>query len=308
MVGDAMLALPPPLASFFALFPLRAYPPVRPPSAKRISAPTLWIHPPKHENSHLSADVECLKWQAYLALRGLTSIHLRTDIHPEGCIDNRLPNLHVPPTEENGAQDGQLLPAHLIPTWVDSQKGTVDPNLEGYRDEAARDESRAWVTLLEATVHAALLLSLPQPSYLEKLLSLSITPSLSFTWSSNTSPSAPSNVPAGPSLQTLITPPPPPATGLTSLVPPSGIRISSSALMTQYRDAIAALSERLGTDRWFLGSSEPTPLDALAFAYLHCILDSTDDNIRIEVSRRVNLVAWEKKIREIVNASFALAK
>ena len=52
--------------------------------------------------------------------------------------------------------------------------------------------------------------------------------------------------------------------------------------------------------------SEPTPLDALAFAYLHCILNSTEDNLRAEVSRRVNLVAWEKKISEIVNAPFTL--
>ena len=38
-------------------------------------------------------------------------------------------------------------------------------------------------------------------------------------------------------------------------MPPSGIRVSSSALMIQYREAIAALSERLGTDYWFLGST-----------------------------------------------------
>ena len=51
--------------------------------------------------------------------------------------------------------------------------------------------------------------------------------------------------------------------------------------------------------------SEPTPLDALAFAYLYFILNS-DDNTRIEVSRRVNLVAWEKRVRDIVNAAFTL--
>lgn len=151
-----MLALPPPLAKFFALFPLRTYPPIHPPSKKPVDAPTLWIHPPDNQNSPLSADVECLKWQAYLALRGLPAIHLRTDIHPEGCIDGRLPNLLVPSTGENSSEDGQLLAAHLIPSWVDTQKSPVDPNLEGYRDEAARDESRAWVTLLEGTVHAVL--------------------------------------------------------------------------------------------------------------------------------------------------------
>ena len=39
------------------------------------------------------------------------------------------------------------------------------------------------------------------------------------------------------------------------MVPPSGIRVSSNTLMTPYREAIAALSERLGTDHWFLGST-----------------------------------------------------
>ncbi|KAF8743648.1 hypothetical protein AX14_001702 [Amanita brunnescens Koide BX004] len=303
-----MLALPPPLAKFFALFPLRTYPSILPPSKKPVSVPTLWIHPPHSQNSPLSADVECLKWQAYLALRGLTTVHLRTDIHPEGCIDGRLPNLLVPSTGENTSEDGQLLAAHLIPSWADTQKSPVEPDLEGYRDESARDESRAWVTLLEGTVHAVLLLSQPRLSYLERILSLSITPSLSFTWSSDAQPSKPGTTPPGPSLQTLITPPPPPATGFASMMPPSGIRVSSSALMIQYREAIAALSERLGTDHWFLGSTGPTPLDALAFAYLNSILDSTDDAIRIEVSRRVNLVAWEKRVRNIVSVAFTLEK
>ena len=151
-----MLPLPPPLAKFFALFPLRTYPPILPPSKITVSEPTLCIHPPGSQNSCLSADVECLKWQAYLALRGLTTVHLRTDIHAEGSIDGRLPNLLVPSTEEDKTQDGQLLAAHLIPSWADTQKDPVDPNLEGYRDEAARDESRAWVTLLEGTIHAVL--------------------------------------------------------------------------------------------------------------------------------------------------------
>jgi len=49
--------------------------------------------------------------------------------------------------------------------------------------------------------------------------------------------------------------------------------------------------------------SQPTPLDALAFAYLHCILHSSD-TIRIEVTRRVNLVAWEWRVRCLVRECF----
>lgn len=52
------------------------------------------------------------------------------------------------------------------------------------------------------------------------------------------------------------------------------------------------------------GTSEPTPLDALAFAYLHTILKSNDQSFRIEVTRRVNLVAWEWRVRELVRAAF----
>jgi len=53
------------------------------------------------------------------------------------------------------------------------------------------------------------------------------------------------------------------------------------------------------------GLSSPTPLDALAFAYLHSILHASD-NIRIEVSRRANLVAWELKVRHLVSEAFAI--
>ncbi|PFH54159.1 hypothetical protein AMATHDRAFT_72686 [Amanita thiersii Skay4041] len=300
-----MLTLPPSIAAFFALFPLRTNPPIYPPSKKPITAPTLWIIPTNPSHS-LSNDVECLKWQAYLALRGLTNIHIRTDVHPEGAIDGRLPNLHVPPSaEKKSDDDGQLLAAHLIPAWVDTQTTTVDPDLEGYIDAAARDESRAWVALLEGTVHAALLFSQPSPSYLERFLSISISSPLSFSWSSDAPTSnAASNTTPSPSLQTLITPPPPPATGVTSLFPASGVRISPTAILTQYRDAIAALSERLGTDQWFLGSSGPTALDALAFAYIHTLIESQSDTLRVEVCRRVNLVGWEKRVRETVDSAF----
>lgn len=118
----------------------------------------------------LSADVECLKWQAYIALRGLVSIRVRFNVSPDGALESRLPNLHVPysegvlpkddspnkdPKEE---QDGELLAAQMIPTWVDAKLGVTsaqDEN-EGYIDKNARDESRAWVSLLEDVVHAAL--------------------------------------------------------------------------------------------------------------------------------------------------------
>ena len=138
------------LVSFYSHFPLISYPPII--SNKSInSVPTLWISPPR-QDSILSADVECLKWQAYLALRGLTNIKVRWDIAPEGSISGSLPNLHIPSDKE------ELLAARAIPAWVDAKLGVdsvADP-LEGYIDEAARIESRAWVSLLEGIVHATL--------------------------------------------------------------------------------------------------------------------------------------------------------
>jgi len=238
------------------------------------SVPTLWILPPREKNSLLSADVECLKWQAYLALRGLTDIKIRWDIAPEGSISGSLPNLYISSDKEG------LLDAHAIPAWVDAKLGVdsfADP-LEGYIDQAARIESRVWVSLLEGIVHATMILYQTPPSYLHSILFPSSTPPLSK------------------SLHKILSPPPAPLSGLSSFLPPFGTRVSTPAILSSYRDAIASLSERLGTEKWFLGSSEPTPLDALAFAYLHCLLHA-HDTIRIEVTRRVNLVAWEWRVR-----------
>jgi len=137
--------------TFISHFPLLSYPPIAPLHKPVISAPTLWILPPR-QNNLLSADVECLKWQAYLALRGLTNIKIRWDIAPEGSLSGSLPNLHIP------SDKGQLLTAHAIPAWVDAKLGvdsSADP-LEGYIDQEAMIESRAWVSLLEGIVHATL--------------------------------------------------------------------------------------------------------------------------------------------------------
>ncbi|KIM71976.1 hypothetical protein PILCRDRAFT_830051, partial [Piloderma croceum F 1598] len=207
-------------------------------------------------------------------------------------VDGRLPCLHVTRSGEGEGEEGtELLAAHMIPEWVDKTLGVElgGSAFDGYRDEAARDESHAWVSLLEGKVHAALILSQPQPTLLSTLLTLSHpTPS--------------------PNLTTLLSPPAPPLSGISSLFPPYGTRISPSSIDLQFKEAIASLSERLGTDRWFLGSESPTALDALSFAYLHTILHTPDPNsIRIEVTRRVNLVAWERRVRAQVAGTFVVS-
>ena len=56
-------------------------------------------------------------------------------------------------------------------------------------------------------------------------------------------------------LNTMLNPPPAPLNGFSSLLPPYGTHVDRNAVMLQYRDAISSLSERLGTDKWFLGST-----------------------------------------------------
>ncbi|KAI0819029.1 hypothetical protein BC629DRAFT_1579404 [Irpex lacteus] len=318
MAATSPISIPEPIRNLFSRFPLHTYPPTTSPyHTPRITEPTLWIHPPRshllttskqlasepegHENKArefddvLSSDVECLKWQAYLALRNLgQKIAVRWDISADGGIDGRLPNLHVqidPNSKgiEAGIKDdgeGELLAAHLIPEWVDGKLGEIGP-LEGYIDEAARDESRAWVSLLEGNVHAALLAFEPQTrSLLSLLVPYQVTPSRP--------------------IETVLATPPAPLTGWSTLFRPYGTRLDLTSIELKYKDAIAALSDRLGTDRWFLGSTAPTALDALAFAYLHTILDSRSETLRFEVSRRVNLVAWEQRVSRDVKAAFKL--
>ena len=43
-------------------------------------------------------------------------------------------------------------------------------------------------------------------------------------------------------------------TGLSSLMPPFGTRVPHKLVIEKYREAITALSYRLGQDKWFLGS------------------------------------------------------
>ncbi|KAJ7510151.1 hypothetical protein B0H11DRAFT_1957914 [Mycena galericulata] len=269
------MEIPPAIAHIFSLFPLHTSPPIKPRSGAYPRVPTIWIHPPSHSQK-LSTDVECLKWQAYLALRGISKIALRWDISPEGAMGGRLPNLHL--------ANGQLLPAHLIPTWADEVLEEQERPLEGYKDQAALDEGRAWVSLLEGDVHAALILAQPSPSFFMSLV---------------TFPSPPSRP-----LESIISPPPPPLSGVSSIFPPYGIRLSPKHVESKYRDAISAIAARLGTDKWFLGSSEPTPLDALVFAYLHSLLHNANHILRTEVTRHVNLVAWELRVRGLVAPAF----
>ena len=146
------LPIPEAIHKIFAKFPLYSYPSLDVSgNALKNNNAILWIHPPASNSAFksLSDDVECLKWQAYMALRGLQNIYVRWDVSPLGSLDGRLPALQTP--ERN------VLSARMIPGWVDTRLGLDhDDAFEGYRDDAAKDESRAWVSLLEGPIHVAL--------------------------------------------------------------------------------------------------------------------------------------------------------
>jgi len=152
-----LLSVPLPLAKLFSYFPLRTYPPSTP-TKYPIVNPLLWICPPPSsapgKESVLSADIECLKWQAHIALRGLHGVSVRWDVSQEGALNGRLPNLQIP-SERTNTPDGVLQAAEDIPTWIDGKVGALD-DLEGYKDVESRDQSHAWIALLEGDVHAAL--------------------------------------------------------------------------------------------------------------------------------------------------------
>ena len=153
----SLFSVPQPLAKLFSYFPLKNYPPSKPAKVP-IVGPLLWIHPPPPsvlgKEDVLSADVECLKWQAHIVLRGLLDVSVRWDISQEGALGGRLPNLQVPSEHANDV-DGELLSAQSIPAWIDEKVGPLD-DLEGYKDSESRDESHAWIALLEGDIHAAL--------------------------------------------------------------------------------------------------------------------------------------------------------
>lgn len=271
--------LPAPLRTLFSHFPLHTYPQIPSPyQAQPIRTPTLWVHPPRSSSSSdvLSSDVECLKWQAYVALRFSQSVEparvaVRWDVSLSGAMDGRLPNLHVPlaslppsligkdkKVKDDG--EGDVLPAHHIPEWVSGRLGEEPDELEGYKHVEARDESRAWVALLEGNVHAALVC---KPSYMllnspnaNDVFQIAFSPSNTSLLSMfSPDPSSSSFLSADGSLSISLNPPPAPLTGLLSVIPSYGHRVDLNAIEEKYRDAIKGLGDRLGEDSWMLGSA-----------------------------------------------------
>ncbi|CAE6441663.1 hypothetical protein ACGC1H_004264 [Rhizoctonia solani] len=324
-MASSALPIPAPIKKFFSLFPLYRYPANLPPPTPltRAQGAVLLIGPPAYAKyasddfellpglSHLSADPDSLRWQAYLALRNVDNVHVSWKVGPESGIPKLvLPAGSKKPREvdidslnaslgndDTGSSEKadinekdsdqveveairEVIDPARIPAWVDAVQDRNVDRLEGFIDVAARDESRAWIALLDGVVRSALLLATPPPPFLESLLR-----------------PRPVNI----TLQSTLSPPPAPLVGLSTPLPlpQSPARVSTRSLKIEFREAMHALDGRLGEDEWFLGSSEPTGLDALLFAYLHCLLD-TNDEIRREVTQRPNLANWHNHVKRLV--------
>ncbi|CEL51641.1 hypothetical protein RSOLAG1IB_00176 [Rhizoctonia solani AG-1 IB] len=326
-MSSSTIPIPAPIKKLFSIFPLYRYPANLPPPTPLTNArgAILLIAPPTYAKytsdsgpfdlppgvSHLSADPESLRWQAYLALHKVDNVHISW----AAGLESGVPKLVLPvgakkplgvdigslneSLEEKGTETNEKVDTNeksrdtaeiesirevidpgRIPAWVDEVQGRSVDGLEGFVDDTTRNESRAWIALLDGVVHSALLLATPPPPLLESLLRPK---------------------PPGVTLQSTLTPPPAPLVGLSTPLPlpqaPS--RVSSKSLKIEFREAMHALDGRLGSDEWFLGSTEPTGLDALLFAYLHCLLD-TNDEIRREVTQRPNLASWHHRVKRLV--------
>ena len=197
------ISIPAPVKNFFSLFPLYRYPANLPPptpltttrSVTLLIAPPLQAHLPSADPlrlqpgaSHLSADVESLRWQAYIALRGVRGVrvswaaggeevpklvlpagskrHLGVDVDSlnESLESESLGNNMNEKQEEEGEKAAgveslfgyEVLDPVRIPMWVDTVQGRSVDVLEGFIDAGARDESRAWSVLLEGVVRSVL--------------------------------------------------------------------------------------------------------------------------------------------------------
>ena len=107
-------------------------------------------------------------------------------------------------------------------------------------------------------------------------------------------------------------------TGIASPLPTLGTHLDESAIRKQFAAALHALAERLGRDNWFLCQryeraspllfeteprhSDPTALDAKAFAFLHAV--SEVPQLRSELDAHPALTRWTQRVRDRVVAHF----
>ncbi|KAG2173378.1 hypothetical protein INT44_008730 [Umbelopsis vinacea] len=256
-------------------FPLKTFPATYEPT--RPTKPTLQVFGPGWEGKQASFDVDCLSMQVYLKFCGVDFDVVHSN-EPYASPKVKLPYLVVPPDH--------CLYGEQIHHWL--QKNEKSKKLG---KEAEDIESKAYVTMIEKKLGAALLFTL----WLEPLNASELTSAKYFGHVSNPIDKLLAYRKKEEVVQSLL--------------------IDRDVLIREeiYQSAaetLSALSVKLGANDYFFGSDYPTYLDAVAFAYFHVILaipQITDSNadkeakshateLRNLVLNHSNLVKYTKKM------------
>ncbi|TPX59979.1 orotate phosphoribosyltransferase [Spizellomyces sp. 'palustris'] len=253
-----------PLRKFKNLFPLVRLPPVYTPPpvpAEPARTPILFIFPRKKQHI-TSLDVECVKYQAFLAFSNYN--HVTQECHePEMSPSGQLPFLVT--------SDGRLLTGRQI---VEEVKATVG-DLESRLTNAEKQDVKAFTFLAEAKLDFALLFSMWYDRHIRDEFTFPMYESL-YPW------------PLNKVISRTI------RAQKTDWMLSRRAVLKKDEILDDARKALTALSTQLGTQLYFFGS-KASFLDAVVFAYLHIILSllvtpSGEVALRQAVLKHENLV------------------
>ncbi|KAI8069319.1 hypothetical protein BC940DRAFT_237233 [Gongronella butleri] len=259
----------PPFLEFLKLksLPLKVYPPVNQP--KRITNDTLYIYGPGPRDSAASFDVDCLIAQIYMRFCGV-DVAIVNSNEPKASPSGQLPYF--------ATVTGQVLAGDQIEQWI------KDNNKDVLLDQL-KDEAIAFMAMLKSKLHAAWLFSM----WLEPL-----------NYSEHALPLYFGHVPApvnsilGRAKKDHVT---------QQLLTDRDV-LSREEIYADAGQVLEALSVKLGENTYFFGKSEPTLMDAVVFAYLHCILSvppvKRPDAAREEKNRANTLATLVHKHENLV--------
>ncbi|KND04857.1 orotate phosphoribosyltransferase [Spizellomyces punctatus DAOM BR117] len=261
-----------PLRKFKNLFPLVRLPPVYTPPpvpADPARTPILFIFPRKKQHI-TSLDVECVKYQAFLAFSNYN--HVTQECHePEMSPSGQLPFLVT--------SDGRLLTGRQI---VEEVKATVG-DLESRLTDAEKNDVKAFTFLAEAKLDFALLFTMWYDGHIRDEFTFPMYESL-YPW------------PLNKVISRTI------RAQKTDWMLSRRAVLKKDEILDDARKALTALSTQLGNQLYFFGS-KASFLDAVVFAYLHIILSllvtsSGEVALRQAVLKHENLVQAEGRSLE----------
>ncbi|CEP19026.1 hypothetical protein [Parasitella parasitica] len=219
-------------------FPLKVFSAVYEPP--RPTKDTLFIYGPGYRNNQASFDVDCLVIQMYLKFCGI-DFDVNNINEPAASPSEKLPFL--------ATVSGAIYNDQEIINWVKETRN-LEKQLANEKD---REKAKAFVTLVETKLKAALLFSM----WLEPL-NANQTTYKSYYGHTPT----PINMIVAYAKQKEI---------VQKLLSNRDILVREEI----YQDAaqtLEALSVKLGDENYFFGASEPTYTDAIIFSYIHSIL------------------------------------